>query len=37
VDDTTPVASDDEERDNAFTGEILEVTVDVKPIGAPRG
>jgi len=34
VDDATPVTSDYEERDNAFTGKILEVVVDVKPIGA---
>ena len=34
VDDATPVTSDYKERDNAFTGKILKVTVDVKPIGA---
>ncbi len=34
VDDATPVTSDYEERDNAFTGTILKVIVDVKPIGA---
>jgi len=33
VDDATPVTPDYEERDNAFTGKIVEVTVDVKPIG----
>ena len=34
VDDATPVTSDYKERDNAFTGKILKVTVDVKPVGA---
>jgi hypothetical protein len=34
VDDATPVTSDYKERDNAFTGKIRKVTVDVKPIGA---
>jgi arylsulfatase A-like enzyme len=34
VDDATPVVSDYKERDNAFTGKILKVAVDVKPIGA---
>jgi hypothetical protein len=34
MDDATPVTSDYKERDNAFTGKILKVTVDVKPIGA---
>jgi hypothetical protein len=34
VDDATPVTSDYAESDNAFTGTILKVTVDVKPIGA---
>jgi arylsulfatase len=34
VDDATPVTKDYKERDNAFTGKILKVTVDVKPIGA---
>ena len=29
----TPVTSDYKERDNAFTGKIRKVTVDVKPIG----
>jgi arylsulfatase len=34
VDDATPVTADYEERDNAFTGKIFEVVVDVQPIGA---
>ena len=34
VDDATPVTTDYKERDNAFTGKIVKVTVDVKPIGA---
>jgi arylsulfatase A-like enzyme len=34
VDDATPVTADYKERDNAFTGKIVEVRVDVKPIGA---
>jgi len=34
VDDATPVTTDYKERDNTFTGKILKVTVDVKPIGA---
>jgi arylsulfatase len=34
VDDATPVSTDYKERDNAFTGKILKVTVDVKAIGA---
>jgi arylsulfatase len=34
VDDATPVTTDYPERDNAFTGKILKVTLDVKPIGA---
>ena len=34
LDDATPVTSDYKERDNSFTGKILKVTVDVKPIGA---
>ena len=34
VDDATPVTTDYKERDNAFTGTILKVTVEVKPIGA---
>jgi arylsulfatase len=33
MDDATPVTTDYKERDNAFTGKILKVTVDVKPIG----
>jgi arylsulfatase len=33
VDDATPVTSDYKERDNAFTGKIHKVTVDVKPVG----
>jgi arylsulfatase len=33
-DDATPVSADYKERDNSFTGKILKVTVDVKPIGA---
>jgi arylsulfatase len=33
MDDATPVTNDYKERDNAFTGKILKVTVDVKPIG----
>jgi arylsulfatase len=33
VDDATPVTSDYKERDNAFTGKIAKVTVEVKPIG----
>ncbi len=33
VDDATPVTDDYQERDNSFTGKILKVTVDVKPIG----
>jgi len=33
VDDATPVTTDYKERDNAFTGKILNVTVEVKPIG----
>ncbi len=34
MDDATPVTTDYKERDNAFTGKIRKVTVDVKPIGA---
>ena len=34
MDDATPVTKDYKERDNAFTGRILKVTLDVKPIGA---
>jgi arylsulfatase len=33
VDDATPVTTDYKERDNGFTGKILKVTVEVKPIG----
>jgi len=33
-DDATPVTSDYKERDNAFTGRIVKVKVDVKPVGA---
>ncbi len=33
MDDATPVTSDYKERDNSFTGKIVKVTVDVKPIG----
>jgi arylsulfatase len=32
-DDATPVTREYKERDNAFTGRILKVVVDVKPIG----
>ena len=34
VDDATSVTTDYKERDNAFTGKILKVTIDVKPMGA---
>jgi arylsulfatase len=34
MDDATPVMKDYKERDNAFTGKILKVTVDVKPMSA---
>ena len=34
VDDATPVSTDYKQYDNAFTGKILKVLVDVKPIGA---
>ena len=34
VDDATPVTADYKERDNAFTGKLIQVTVDVKPVGA---
>jgi arylsulfatase A-like enzyme len=34
MDDATPVTTDYKERDNSFTGKVLKVTVDVKPIGA---
>ena len=33
VDDATPVTADYKERDNAFTGKIFKVVVDVKPMG----
>jgi arylsulfatase A-like enzyme len=33
VDDATPVTTDYKERDNAFTGKILKVAIDVKAIG----
>ena len=32
-DDATPVTGDYKEYDNAFTGRILKVTIDVKPLG----
>ena len=32
-DDATPVTADYKERDNAFTGDIFKVVVDVKPMG----
>ena len=34
VDDATPVTTDYKKGDNAFTGKIIKVTIDVKPIGA---
>jgi arylsulfatase A-like enzyme len=34
LDDATPVTTDYKERDNGFTGKIVKVTVDVKPVGA---
>ncbi len=34
MDDATPVTTDYKQYDNAFTGKILKVVVDVKPIGA---
>jgi arylsulfatase A-like enzyme len=34
VDDATPVTTDYKQYDNAFTGKILKIVVDVKPIGA---
>ena len=34
VDDATPVTTDYKQHDNAFTGKIFKITVDVKPIGA---
>jgi hypothetical protein len=30
----TPVTTDYKERDNAFTGKVVKVTVDVKPVEA---
>src|SRR4029079_4401189 len=33
MDDATPVTTDYKERDNSFTGKIIKVTLDVKPIG----
>ena len=33
LDDATPVTADYKQRDNAFTGKIIKVTVEVKPIG----
>jgi arylsulfatase len=33
LDDATPVTTDYKEHDNAFTGKILNVAIDVKPIG----
>jgi len=33
-DDATPVTTDYKQHDNAFTGKILKVTIEVKPIGA---
>jgi hypothetical protein len=33
-DGATPVTTDYKQHDNAFTGKIFKVTVDVKPIGA---
>jgi len=34
IDDATPVTTDYKERDNAFTGKIARVVIEVKPIGA---
>ncbi|MBK9323813.1 MAG: arylsulfatase [Bdellovibrionaceae bacterium] len=34
LDDATPVTKDYDEHDNAFTGKIFKVVVDVKPVGA---
>ena len=34
MDDATPVTTDYKERDNAFTGKIVKVTVDVRAVGA---
>jgi arylsulfatase len=33
MDDATPVTTDYKERDNSFTGKILKVVIEVKPIG----
>jgi len=33
-DDATPVTPDYKEGDNAFTGRVVKVTIDVKPVGA---
>lgn len=33
VDDAMPVAEDDKKGDNAFTGKVRKVTVEVGPIG----
>jgi arylsulfatase len=33
MDDATPVTTDYKEHDNSFTGKILKVAIDVKPIG----
>lgn len=33
IDDATPVSSDYKEEGNAFTGKIVKVTIDVKPVG----
>jgi arylsulfatase len=33
-DDATPVTTDYKEHDNSFTGKIIKVTLDVKPVGA---
>ena len=33
VDDATPVTNDYAERENHFTGKIIDVTVDVMPLG----
>lgn len=34
MDDATPVTEDYKEHDDAFTGKIIKVTIEVKPIGA---
>jgi len=33
IDDATPVTTDYKERDNAFTGKVLKVVVEVQPLG----